>query len=263
MAGSRAILPLSSKSSGALLLVSRSFRLLLLLLPPPSLPLGPQPPARKRSLRPRRWRHRPSAPRPPVSPLRCSPPLRGGAPWGSRRLSGRCGGGGAGGVAAVQEGKKKKTPRIGMGCWRGEREENPKDDDEDVKSKFEITSFNVTARLRWVRMCMLLGAKGPFPSPRSFVTSPLLTLPKFLHTLSELFVGIGKSCIPFPDRFLLLPQLIDPPIDLAEGLSLRRSRSLAPHLRLQHVPSSFFPQQGRSSHRRCCPFSRGKDLHFI
>ena len=45
---------------------------------PPSPPLGPQPPARKRSLRPRRWRHRPSAPRPSVSPLQPSVAARRG-----------------------------------------------------------------------------------------------------------------------------------------------------------------------------------------
>ena len=101
LAGNRAILPLSSKSSGALRLVSRSFRLLL---PPSSL----QPPARKRSLSARLASPGVGAATAGLAPARARPSLRGGgAPWGSRRLSGRCGGGGAGGVVAVQEGRKK------------------------------------------------------------------------------------------------------------------------------------------------------------
>ena len=70
LAGNRAILPLSSKSSGALRLVSRSFRLLL--PPPPSFP-PPSNHQRESARCPRGWRHRASAPRPPVSP----PPARG------------------------------------------------------------------------------------------------------------------------------------------------------------------------------------------
>ena len=105
LAGNRAVLPLSSKSSGALRLVSRSFRLLLPPLLPPSL-LPPTTSAKALAVRAagvtgRRRRDRRSGPR-------ARPSLRrGGAPWGSRRLSGRCGGGGAGGVVAVQEGRKK------------------------------------------------------------------------------------------------------------------------------------------------------------
>ena len=106
LAGNRAILPLSSKSSGALRLVSRSFRLLL---PPSSLlPSSLQPPARKRSLSARLASPGVGAATAGLAPARARPSLRGGgAPWGSRRLSGRCGGGGAGGVVAVQEGRKK------------------------------------------------------------------------------------------------------------------------------------------------------------
>ena len=74
------------------------------LLPPSSL----QPPARKRSLSARLASPGVGAATAGLAPARARPSLRGGgAPWGSRRLSGRCGGGGAGGVVAVQEGRKK------------------------------------------------------------------------------------------------------------------------------------------------------------
>ena len=114
LAGNRALLPLSSKSSGALRLVSRSFRLLLPL--PSSLP--PTTSAKALAVRAagvtgRRRRDRRSGPR-------ARPSLRrGGAPWGSRRLSGRCGGGGAGGVVAVQEGKKKTPSKDALLQGRG------------------------------------------------------------------------------------------------------------------------------------------------